>query len=104
MADIRMNEPYHMEDDKMNKDNWKLSATITGAVDDVIKNMFEDLAVVKFNMTEEAFLSFWKQFYPKHIYGGYNIDQWMLWQTKPFAFVAKWPNFCAWLCHEFKYN
>ena len=49
------------------------------------------LAIVQHNMTEKEFMEHWAKVYPQHCFGGYNEDQWVLWQANAFEFVAKWP-------------
>ena len=65
------------------------------------ESAFKALAIVKFNMTEEAFMQHWGKMYPEHCFGGYNEDQWALWQASPFEFVAKWTDFCHYLIREY---
>jgi len=59
------------------------------------------LAIVKHNMTEEEFMEHWATIYPQHCFGGYNEDQYTLWQTNSFAFVAKWPVISHYLIEQY---
>ena len=53
--------------------------------------LMKGLAIVKHNMTEKEFMEHWATIYPQHCFGGYDEDQYTLWQANPFEFVAKWP-------------
>ena len=59
----------------------------------ISKSAFKALAIVRYNMTDEAFLVHWAEIYPQHMMGGYAMEQLHIWTTNPFEFVYKWPDF-----------
>lgn len=59
------------------------------------------LAIVHHNMTEKEFMEHWATIYPQHCFGGYNEEQYTLWTTNPFEFVAKWPVISHYLINHY---
>ena len=74
------------------KDEATLSTTEPSSEGgDKMTTTMNELAIVQHNMTEKEFMEHWAKVYPQHCFGGYNEDQWVLWQANAFEFVAKWP-------------
>tara|TARA_Y100000004_G_scaffold36822_1_gene39546 strand:- start:506 stop:811 length:306 start_codon:yes stop_codon:yes gene_type:complete len=92
MADIRMNEASNKEVKNMTDMIVKYKIWSKGDYN-ISKSAFRALAIVRYNMTDEAFLVLWAETYPQHMMGGYAQEQLHIWKTNPFDFVAKWPDF-----------
>ena len=93
-ATLSTNEPSSEGGDKMTKLWMKGGYNIS-------EPAFKALGIVQFNMTEEQFMQHWSKMMPNYCFGGYNEDQWALWQASPFEFVAKWQQFSHYLIREY---
>ena len=74
------------------KDEATLSTTEPSSEGgDKMTTTMKALAIVQHNMTEKEFMEHWATIYPQHCFGGYDEDQYTLWQANAFEFVVKWP-------------